>query len=169
MLLGPTMDPKAAFNISMRLPHLGLRIAEHSRRALVFAERLRDGGLTVDYPGLAEHPDHALLEQHRNPDFGHGGVLCLDLGDGRRASEFMEILQNKDRFGFMAVSLGYFETLMSCSSSTTSSELTEEEQADAGIRPGLVRMSIGYTGSLEQRWKQLSDALEVLNLIQVRA
>ena len=169
MLLGPTMDPKAAFNISMRLPHLGLRIAEHSRRALAFAERLRDAGLPVDYPGLAEHPDHALLERLRNPEFGHGGVLCLDLGDGRRASEFMEILQNKDRFGFMAVSLGYFETLMSCSASTTSSELTEEEQADAGIRPGLVRMSIGYTGTLEQRWKQLRDALEILNLIQVRA
>ena len=96
-------------------------------------------------------------------------MLCLDLGDGRRASEFMEILQNKDRFGFMAVSLGYFDTLMSCSASTTSSELTEEEQAEAGIRPGLVRMSIGYTGTLEQRWKQLRDALEVLNLYQVRA
>lgn len=169
MLLGPTMDPKAAFNISMRLPHLGLRVAEHSRRALAFAERLRDAGLAVDYPGLREHPDHALLDRLRNAEFGYGGMLCLDLGDGRRASEFMEILQNKDRFGFMAVSLGYFETLMSCSSSTTSSELTEEEQARAGIRSGLVRMSIGYTGSLEQRWKQLRGALEILNLIQVRA
>jgi methionine-gamma-lyase len=169
MLLGPTMDPKAAFNVSMRLPHLGLRVAEHSRRALVFAQRLREAGLAVDYPGLPTHPDHALLESMRNAEFGHGGVLCLDLGDGRRASEFMEILQNKDRFGFMAVSLGYFETLMSCSAATTSSELSSEEQAEAGIRPGLVRMSIGYTGTLEQRWKQLRDALEVLNLIQVGA
>jgi methionine-gamma-lyase len=168
MLLGPTMDPKAAFNISMRLPHLGLRVAEHSRRALAFAERLHEAGLPVDYPGLPDHPDHELLDRLRNPEFGYGGVLCLDLGDGRRASEFMEILQNKDRFGFMAVSLGYFETLMSCSSSTTSSELTEDEQKAAGIRPGLVRMSIGYTGSLEQRWKQLKDALEILNLIQVK-
>ena len=37
MLLGPTMDPRAAFEISMRLPHLGLRVAEHSRRAQIFA------------------------------------------------------------------------------------------------------------------------------------
>ena len=36
--------------------------------------------------------------------FGFGGILCIDLGDLRRANEFMEILQNKDRFGFMAVS-----------------------------------------------------------------
>jgi methionine-gamma-lyase len=169
MLLGPTMDPKAAFNISMRLPHLGLRIAEHSRRAQTFAERLQEAGLPVDYPGLPEHPDHELFGSMCNEEFGRGGMLCLDLGNGRRASEFMEILQNKDRFGFMAVSLGYFETLMSCSSSTTSSELTEEEQLEAGIRPGLVRMSIGYTGTLEQRWSQLRDALEILNLIQVQA
>jgi methionine-gamma-lyase len=77
-------------------------------------------------------------------------------------------LQNKDRFGFMAVSLGYFETLMSCSSSTTSSEMTADEQRKAGIRPGLLRMSIGYTGTLEQRWNQLRDALEILNLVPVR-
>jgi methionine-gamma-lyase len=169
MLLGPTMDPKAAFNISMRLQHLGLRMAEHSRRALAFADRLHEGGLPVTYPGLADHPDHGLFDRLRDPEFGYGGVLCLDLGDLRRANEFMEILQNKDRFGFMAVSLGYFETLMSCSSSTTSSELTETEQDQAGIQPGLVRMSIGYTRTLEQRWQQLKDALEILNLLPVRA
>jgi methionine-gamma-lyase len=165
MLLGPTLDPKTAFTISMRLPHLGLRMAEHSRRALTFATRLRDLGLPVIYPGLPDHPDHAVLRRLANPDFGSGGILCLDLGDVRRANEFMEILQNKDRFGFMAVSLGYFETLMSCSATTTSSELSREEQQRAGIRPGLVRMSVGYTGSLEQRWGQLRDALEILNLI----
>ena len=46
----------------------------------------------------------------------------------------------------MAVSLGYSETLMSCSASSTSSEMPEEELEMAGIRPGLVRLSIGYTG-----------------------
>jgi methionine-gamma-lyase len=168
MLLGPTMDPRAAFNISMRLPHLGLRIVEHSRRALVFAERLHEAGLEVFYPGLPDHPDRQLLDNMRNSDFGYGGVLALDTGDVRRANELMEILQNKDRFGFMAVSLGYFETLMSCSSSTTSSEMTADERRKAGIRPGLLRMSIGYTGTLEQRWNQLRDALEILNLVPVR-
>ncbi len=59
----------------------------------------------------------------------------------------------------MAVSLGYFDTLMSCSGSSTSSEMTDEDKAVAGINPGLVRMSIGYTGTLEQRWRQLYSAL----------
>ena len=79
----------------------------------------------------------------------------------------MEILQNKDRFGFMAVSLGYFDTLMSCSASSTSSELSDDDLRQADIRPGLVRISIGYTGTLEQRWQQMRDALEILNLAPV--
>lgn len=53
----------------------------------------------------------------------------------------------------------YFDTLMSCPAASTSSELEEEELAAAGISPGMVRMSVGLTGSLEQRWKQLQTAL----------
>jgi len=165
MLLGPTMDPKVAFNISLRLPHLPLRMKEHSRRALTFAQRLRELNVPVIYPGLPDHPDHDVLKRIMNEEYGFGGVLCVDLGDVRRANEFMEILQNKDRFGFMAVSLGFFETLMSCSAASTSSELSEADQQRVGIRPGLVRMSVGYTGTLEQRWRQLRDALEILNMI----
>jgi methionine-gamma-lyase len=164
MLLGPTMEPASAYSISMRLPHLGLRVAEHSRRAQVFATRLHDMGVPVIYPGLPDHPQHALLRRLSNDSFGFGGIFCIDLGETRRANEFMEILQNKDRFGFMAVSLGYFETLMSCSASSTSSELSADDQKKAGIRPGLVRLSIGYTGTLDQRWTQLHDALRILNM-----
>ena len=72
----------------------------------------------------------------------------------------MEDLQNTEGFGFMAVSLGYFDTLMSCSASSTSSELTDEALSAAGIAPGLLRMSIGFTGSLEQRWAQLERSLK---------
>jgi methionine-gamma-lyase len=168
MLLGPTMDPRTAYNISMRLPHLGLRIAEHSRRAAVFATRLRELGIDVVYPGLADHPDHALLERIGNAEYGFGGILCIDTGDPLRASQLMELLQNEGRFGLMAVSLGYFETLMSCSASSTASEMPDEEQAEAGISPGLVRLSIGYTGSVEQRWRQLEGALRALGMVEDR-
>jgi methionine-gamma-lyase len=165
MLLGPTMDPQVAFDISLRLPHLGLRMAEHSRRALAFAERLNELKLAVTYPGLATHPDHALLLHLASPDFGHGGVFTLDLGTRARAFEFMGLLQNEHRFGLMAVSLGYSETLMSCSAASTSSEMPEEELVKAGIAPGLVRLSIGYTGTLDQRWSQMRSTLERMGLV----
>lgn len=159
MLLGPTMDPQTAFHVSMRLPHLGLRMTEHSRRAQAFAERMSAMGLPVVYPGLASHPDHALLARLANPGFGMGGLLTIDMGTRAQAEALMETLQNEQRFGYMAVSLGYFDTLMSCSASTTSSEMTDEALAAAGIAPGLVRMSVGITGSLEQRWAQLEAGL----------
>jgi methionine-gamma-lyase len=74
----------------------------------------------------------------------------------------METLQNEKHFGYMAVSLGYFDTLMSCPGSSTSSEMPEEDLERAGISPGLVRMSLGYTGSFKQRWRQLEEALEAV-------
>ncbi|MEQ8763315.1 MAG: aminotransferase class I/II-fold pyridoxal phosphate-dependent enzyme [Planctomycetota bacterium] len=165
MLLGPTLDPRVAFQLSMRLPHLGLRVAEHSRRALIFAERLSELGLDVRYPGLPGHPHHELLGRLRHEDYGWGGILSLDLGTEARAYALMEALQNRDRFGYLAVSLGYHHTLMSCSASSTSSELSEEDLTKAGISKGLIRFSIGYTGSLEQRWEQMMDALKVTKVI----
>lgn len=164
MILGPTMDPKAAFHISLRLPNLGLRMVEHSRRAMAFAERLQERGLEVVYPGLPGHPGHDRLRELMNPGYGYGGLFCLDLHEAGAANELLEHLQNDVGFGYMAVSLGYFDTLMSLSASSTSSELSEEEQRRAGISPGLVRISIGYTGSLEQRWEQFAGALDRMGL-----
>ena len=91
--------------------------------------------------------------------------LTLDLGNLETANRLMDMLQNDYRFGYMAVSLGYFDTLMSCSGSTTSSEMTEEDKRKAGISPGLVRMSLGITGTVEQRWRQLELSLVRLGVI----
>ncbi|KAL2635928.1 hypothetical protein R1flu_007407 [Riccia fluitans] len=169
LLLGPTMNPQIAFQISLRLPHLGLRMKEHCDRALVFARRLRKLGLKVIYPGLEEHPQHELMKELRNEGYGFGGMLCVDLVTTELAYDFMRHLQNFSQFGLMAVSLGYHDTLMSCSGSTTSSEQSKEEQQKAGISAGLVRMSIGFTGSLEKRWSQLMEALISLKLISEKA
>lgn len=162
MLLGPTMDPRVAFEIGLRLPHLALRMAEHSRRAQIFSERLVERKMRVIYPGLPNHPQHELLKNIANAGFGHGGIFCLDLGSARRSNRFMEILQNEVRFGYIAVSLGYFDTLMSASARSTSSEMSPHALKRAGISPGLVRISIGYTGSVEQRWDELTSALDKL-------
>jgi len=164
MLLGPTMDPKIAHELTLRTSHLGPRIHEHSRRALDFATRLLDLGAEVVYPGLPEHPQHALMTALMNAEFGYGGLLTIDLGTIERANRFMEILQNEHSFGYMAVSLGYFDTLMSCAGSSTSSELSDDDRTRAGISPGLVRMSVGITGRLEQRWQQLEDAYRRVGL-----
>lgn len=166
MLLGPTMDPIVAYDISLRLPHLGLRMTEHSRRALALAERLAERRVPVIYPGLPSHPEHRLLKELMNAEFGYGGIFCIDAGTTERAFALMEELQNRDRFGYMAVSLGYFDTLMSCSAATTSSEMPSEALARGGVLPGLVRMSIGYTGTLEQRWRQLEDALRHVGMLK---
>ncbi|PIN07236.1 Cystathionine beta-lyase/cystathionine gamma-synthase [Handroanthus impetiginosus] len=159
MLLGPTMNPKVAFELSERLPHLGLRMKEHCNRALVFATRMKKLGLKMIYPGLEDHPDHAVLKSIANSDYGYGGILGVDMETEEKANKLMTLLQNCTQFGFMAVSLGYYETLMSCSGSSTSSELNEEEKALAGISPGLIRMSIGYNGTMEQKWSQFEKAL----------
>nr|CAB3482470.1 unnamed protein product [Digitaria exilis] len=152
ILLGPTMNARVAFELSERLPHLPLRMQEHSRRALAFAERMQERhGLRVLYPGLPDHPHHARLAAMANPGYGSGGLLCLDMGTEERANRLMHHLQNTTRFAIMAVSLGYYETLLSVPGSTTT--------ARVGISPGLIRMSVGYNGTLEQRWAQIERAL----------
>jgi methionine-gamma-lyase len=169
MLLGPTMDPQVAFNLNLRIAHLPLRMAEHGRRARLFAERLRELGLAVNYPGLPEHPDHERMSELHCSEYGFGGILTLDMGSEDLANQLMDMLQNDYRFGYMAVSLGYFDTLMSCSGSTTSSEMTEEDKSKAHISPGLVRLSLGYTGTTEQRWRQLYSALDRLGVVKAGA
>jgi methionine-gamma-lyase len=164
MLLGPTMDPQVAFDLSLRIPHLGIRMQEHGRRAQAFAERLQQRGLKVIYPGLTSHPQHALFTALSAPEFGAGGVFGLDLGTTERAFQLMERLQNAEGFGWIAVSLGYFDTLLSVSASSTSSEMPEADQQSAGLSPGLVRVSLGYTGTLDQRWGQMERALASLGL-----
>lgn len=159
MLLGPTLDPRAAFDVIQRLPHLGLRMREHGRRALVIAEHLEKWGAAVTYPGLPSFPQHTRMRDIANSGYGYGGMLTIDCDTQKKAETLMDKLQNRERFGFMAVSLGYFDTLMSCSGTSTSSEIDEAEQRAMGLSPGLVRMSVGITGRLDERLKQLQRAL----------
>ena len=93
MLLGPTMDPRIAFDIIQRLPPLALRMREHGARALAVASYLNRLGVPVTYPGLPSHPQHKLLKlcNLRRGGFGRlvGGEqlahlrLCPREGIGR--------------------------------------------------------------------------------------
>ena len=165
MLFGPTMDPRAAYDMIQRLPHLALRMREHSRRTLAIAEHLERWGAPVTYPGLPSHPQHALLKTLCNEGYGFGGMLTLDCRDQTLAEQLLFHLQNQERFGLIAVSLGYYDTLMSCSGSSTSSEIPPEDQAKMGLSPGLVRLSIGFTGSLNARIEQIERAVRAVGLV----
>lgn len=160
MLLGPTMDPRVAFDIIQRLPHLPIRMREHSRRAIAIAQMLKEMKVNVTYPGLPEHPEHQLAEELGNDSYGFGGILAIDCGTREKAEELMESLQNDEDFGLIAVSLGYFDTLISCSGSSTSSEILLEDQQKMGLSPGLLRIAMGYTGSLEARMEQMERAVK---------
>ena len=165
MLFGPTMDPRTAFDIHQRLPHLGLRMKEHSRRALAIAQHLESIGAPVCYPGLPSHPQHELMTSLANEGYGFGGLLTLDCKTAERAEKTMSILQNQEDFGYIAVSLGYFDTLISCSGSSTSSEIPPEDQAKMGLSPGLLRIAVGYTGRLQDRIDQVERAVRKAGLI----
>jgi methionine-gamma-lyase len=164
MLLGPTMDARVAFDIAQRLPLLPLRMREHSRRTLAIAEVMKEMGVAVTYPGLEDHPQHELLCSMVNESYGFGGLLTVDCKTLENANELMSVLQNQENFGVIAVSLGYYDTLMSCSGSSTSSELSDADQREMGLSPGLVRIAIGLTGSLEERIEQMKRALKTTGL-----
>jgi len=166
MLLGPTMDPRAAFDLIQRIPHLAVRMREHGRRAMAIAEHLQAWGAAVTYPGLPSFPQHARMRAIVNPGYGYGGMLTIDCGTQQKAEALMGRLQNTERFGYMAVSLGYFDTLMSCSGASTSSEIGAAEQSRMGLSPGLLRMSVGITGNLEERLQQLQRALRACDVIE---
>jgi len=161
------MDTRIAFDLIQRLPHLPIRIREHSTRAMAIASRLYELGAPVTYPGLPSHPQHKLLKSQINEGYGYGGVLTIDCRTKEKAEELMSILQNRERFGLIAVSLGYYDTLMSCSGSSTSSEIPPEKQDEMGLSPGLIRLSIGYTGSLEARLEQIERAVKAVGLAGV--
>ena len=165
MLMGPTMDPRMAYDIIQRLPHLAIRMREHSRRALAVCRRLAKLGVPVTYPGLESFPQHALATDLINSGYGYGGMFTIDCGTRARADKLLDELQNKEDFGYIAVSLGYFDTLMSCSGATTSSEISQADQNKMGLSPGLIRLSMGYTGSLKARIQQIERAVEAVGMI----
>ena len=165
MLFGPTMDARTAFDVQQRLPHLAIRMKEHGKRALAIANRLQELKLKVNYPGLKSYPQYDLFTSMINDGYGHGAIFSLDCQTTQKANELMSILQNQEQFGLIAVSLGYFDTLMSCSGSSTSSEISEDDQRTMGLSPGLLRISIGFTGCLDSRIEQLERAVKQVGLI----
>ncbi|MEC5171668.1 aminotransferase class I/II-fold pyridoxal phosphate-dependent enzyme [Chryseobacterium nepalense] len=158
MLLGPTMDSLRSASILKNLRTLHIRMKQHSHNAKYLAERFENDGLKVSYPGLKSHKNHELMKSMMHEEYGFGGLLTVDAGTTEKANELMEMMQ-QENLGYLAVSLGFYKTLFSCSGSSTSSEIPEEERAEMGISDGLIRFSIGLDHDIERTYEKMRECM----------
>ncbi|MAZ54690.1 MAG: cystathionine beta-lyase [Flavobacteriales bacterium] len=165
MLFGPTMDATRANGILKNLRTLPIRIKQHSSNALFLANKFKELGLKVHYPGLESHPQHELMKKSMNTEFGFGGMLVLDVGTMKNAYQVMEEMQNSN-IGYLAVSLGFYKTLFSAPGVSTSSEIPQEEQNEMGISEGMIRMSIGIDNDIERTFQKIKKCLIKTNILK---
>lgn len=164
MLLGPTLDSFRAASILKNLRTLHLRMKKHSENAQYLAEQFEKDGLEVKYPGLKSHKQHELFKSMMNEEYGFGGLLTLDVQTMEKANELMELMQ-KENLGYLAVSLGFYKTLFSCSGSSTSSEIPEEEQKEMGLSQGLIRMSIGLDHDIKRTYDKMKWCMQQVGVL----
>jgi methionine-gamma-lyase len=159
MLLGPSLEPLRSSSILKNLHTLHIRMKQHSKNAMYIAERFREYGTKLIYPGLPEHKGHEVLKKMMNPEFGYGAMIAIDMGTATRASKLMEAME-LEGVGYLAVSLGYFKTLFSNSGKSTSSEVPEEIQREMGLSEGLIRFSVGLDNDIERSWEKIRHCLD---------
>ncbi|HYN05335.1 MAG TPA: aminotransferase class I/II-fold pyridoxal phosphate-dependent enzyme [Vicinamibacteria bacterium] len=138
-VLGGCMDPHAAFLVLRGVKTLHLRVERQCDNALALARRLEGhAGVTrVLYPGLPSHPGHEVARRQMS---AFGGVVTLVLAGGLPAAErFYDRLRLVAR----AASLGGVESLASLPVHTSHYGLPEDKLREAGIDPGMVRLSLG--------------------------
>lgn len=164
MLLGPTLDPLRSSQILKNMHTLHIRMRQHSKNAMFLAEHLKELGLKVIYPGLKDHPGHETMKKLMNPSYGYGGMLGIDMETSERADALMEKMELAG-VGYLAVSLGYFKTLFSCSGKSTSSEVPDEIQKEMGMSEGLVRFSVGLDNDVERTFTMIKHCLEELKFL----
>lgn len=158
MLLGPVLDPLRSSSILKNLHTLHIRMKQHSANAMYLAERFEEIGLKVKYPGLKSHPQFELHTQMMNKGFGFGGMLSIDLETEKKANKLMFNMQQAG-VGYLAVSLGYFRTLFSCSGHSTSSEIPMDVQKEMGLSDGLIRFSAGLDNDIEATFEKIKSCL----------
>lgn len=164
MLLGSTLDSLRAASILKNMRTLHIRIKKHSENASYLAQQFEKDGLKVVYPGLESHPGHQTMKAQMNPEYGFGGLLTLDVGSLDKANALMEMMQ-KEKLGYLAVSLGFYKTLFSASGTSTSSEIPLEEQKKLGLTEGLIRFSIGLDNNIHKTYLAMRKCMEALGIL----
>jgi methionine-gamma-lyase len=158
-LLGPVPDPFAAWLLLRGIRTLPVRMERHNRTALCVARFLLNHSAVerVHYPGIESHPQHALARSQMPGGFG--GLVSFELRGGFSSTErFMSAMQLPSR----AVSFGGFESLVTQPSGMWAGSLGEEKAAEAGIGPGLIRLSVG----LEHEDDLIADLTRTLKCVE---
>lgn len=137
--LGLTGAPFDSFLTMRGLRTLDVRLRAHQENAQAIVERL-DGHpavAKVHYPGLADHPGHAIAARQQH---GFGAMLSFELAGGEAAVR--RLLDGLELFS-LAESLGGVESLIAHPATMTHAAMTDEARAEAGIGAGLLRVSVG--------------------------
>lgn len=138
--VGPALSPFNAFQLIQGVETLSLRVARHVDNALELARWLAAHPQVawVEYDGLEYSPYHAKAKKYlRN---GFGAVLNFGIkGSSQAAQTFIDHVELASHLA----NVGDAKTLVIHPASTTHQQLSEAEQQSAGVRPDLIRVSVG--------------------------
>ena len=142
---GAALSPTSAWQILQGVETLPLRMERHCANALAVARFLQGHKRVgwVNYPGLEDHPQHALVaRQMRRIDGrpGASGLLAFGVAGGVDAGvRFIDQAQIMSH----VANIGDTRTLVIHPASTTHRQLDDSQQLAAGVRPDMIRMSVG--------------------------
>ena len=154
--LGSTPQAMSAFILNLGLETLALRMERHSSNALKVAEYLENNPKIswVNYPGLDSNKNHRLAEKYL-PN-GCSCVVSFGVKGGREAAmKFMDRL----KLAAIVTHVADARTCVLHPASTTHRQLTDQQLADAGVSPDLIRFSVG----IENVEDIISDIEQALN------
>jgi O-acetylhomoserine (thiol)-lyase len=136
---GAALAPTSAWQVLQGVETLPLRMERHCSNALAVAQHLKvhKAASWVNYPGLEDSPQHALMKRQMK---GASGLLAFGVNGGiERGIKFIESAQ----FMSHLVNIGDTRTLISHPASTTHRQLDEAQQRAAGVLPDMIRISVG--------------------------
>lgn len=136
---GPTMSPFNAWVFTKGLETLSLRMKAHCDNALQLAQWLEQQPAIerVYYPGLTSHAQHELAKKQQK---GFGGIVSFEVkGSKEQAWKVID----STRFLSITANLGDTKTTITHPATTTHGRLTDEQRQNAGIKDGLIRISVG--------------------------
>lgn len=136
---GPTLSPFNAWVFLKGLETLNVRMKAHSDNAQQLAEYLQQhpGVSQVFYAGLPDHPQHELASRQQ---IGYGGVVAFEVKGGQEAA--WKLIDNT-RLLSITANLGDAKSTITHPATTTHGRLSDEQRAESGITPGLVRVAVG--------------------------